>query len=103
VKLGHKYLNKKSIEVKRLSDVLNSVNDGVFPDFLSLDIEGLDLLVLKTINLKSNYPKVICVETTIYDGNKIDQKKSVEIIEFLRSNGYTIYADTFINTILFKK
>lgn len=103
VKLGHKYLNKKSIEVKRLSDVLNSVNDGVFPDFLSLDIEGLDLLVLKTINFKSNYPKVICVETTIYDGNKIDQKKNVEIIEFLRSNGYTIYADTFINTIFFKK
>lgn len=103
VKMGHTRLGEKLIEVRLLSDILNSVNDGVFPDFMSIDIEGLDLLVLKTINYAANYPKVICVETTIYDGNKVDQRKNTEIIEYLLSQGYTIYADTFINTILYKK
>jgi FkbM family methyltransferase len=103
VRMGHKRLGEKLIEVKLLSEILNTVNDGAFPDFMSIDIEGLDLLVLKTINYKTNYPKVICVETTIYDGNKVDQRKNTEITEFLLSQGYIIYADTFINTILYKK
>lgn len=63
---------------------------GVFPDFLSLDVEGLDYMVLKSIDYEKSAPKVICVETA-YSYDEIDQ--------FLVSKGYTRISTTFLNSI----
>ena len=45
--------------------ILKYVNN-VFPDFLSLDVESLDLEILKQIDYEHNNPKVIFVETNVY-------------------------------------
>jgi len=68
------------------------------PDFISLDVEGLDLAILKSLDYSRFSPKVICVETLLYDENQIESKNN-EIIYFLTSKGYSIYADTHVNTI----
>lgn len=68
------------------------------PDFLSIDIEGMDLAVLKTLDLRRLRPAAICVETVNFD-DRSAQKKLYEIIAFLRGQGYIPYADTYINTI----
>ncbi len=102
-RIGHELRETIQVNVETINDVIDKYNDGIFPDFLSLDIEGIDLEVLKTMNYEYNYPKVICVETTMYDGSLIDQKKNRPIIDLLLSKGYVIYADTFINTIFYKK
>jgi hypothetical protein len=73
-----------------------------FPDFLSIDIEGLDLDVLKSLDF-NHYPiPVICVETCKYSENHI-RPKDHSISDFLLTKGYEVYADTYINTIFVYK
>lgn len=69
------------------------------PDLVSLDIEGLDLPVLRTWDFKRWRPKLFIVETLRFrkDGKRLDKVKGIDQI-FLRA-GYAIYADTFINTL----
>jgi FkbM family methyltransferase len=68
------------------------------PDFVSLDVEGLELEILKAFDLSSTRPAVFCVETITYatDGTG---KKLTNVIEYLTEAGYMVYADTNINTI----
>lgn len=72
------------------------------PDLLSLDIEGLDLPVLKTLDFERYPIPVICVETCSYSENHI-RPKDPAIAGFMLSQGYEIYADTYINTIFVRK
>lgn len=86
----------KNIKLDTVKNVID-YNNGVFPDFLSLDAEGVDEIVIKSINY-SNKPKVICVETLSFS-NSGNGLKNNDIIEFLNDNGYFLYADTHINSI----
>ncbi len=73
-----------------------------YPDFLSLDIEGFDLDVLKSLDFEKYPIPVICAETCAYSENHIRPKdKSIEL--FLVAKGYEVYADTYINTIFVNK
>ena len=56
------------------------------PSLLSVDCEGLDLEVLKTIDLKSIKFRVICTED--FDFNPVS--KTSEINQYLNENGYEI-------------
>ncbi|MCX2575933.1 FkbM family methyltransferase [Pedobacter sandarakinus] len=87
----------KKVNIDTIKNVLNKHNQGVFPDFLSLDAEGIDELVIKNLDF-SNQPKVICVETLSFSssGNGI---KNTSLIDFIKENGYILYADTYINSI----
>lgn len=100
--IGHPITSVKKIEVNTLPNIIHKYCNNHFPDFLSLDIEGMDEIILKSINYDENFPVVICVETISFseNGNGI---KNRTIIEFLESKGYLVYADTYINTIFVKK
>ena len=77
-------------------------NFDTYPELLSIDIEGLDLAVLKSLDF-TKYPiPVICAETCTYSENHI-RPKDLSIAEFMASNGYEVYADTYINTIFVNK
>jgi len=65
------------------------------PDFLSIDIESLDLAVLRTIDFARFRPKVICTETLIALTLRMDP----ETTKFLASQGYEVRGMTFANTI----
>jgi FkbM family methyltransferase len=73
-----------------------------YPDLLSIDIEGLDLDVLKTLDFESFPIPVVCVETCLYSENHV-RPKNAAIATFMRSKGYEVYADTYINTIFVRK
>lgn len=73
-----------------------------YPDFLSIDIEGLDLAVLQSLDFEKYPVSVICVETCTYSENHI-RPKDHSIVEFVLSKGYEVYADTYINTIFVNK
>lgn len=73
-----------------------------YPDLLSIDIEGLDLEVLRSLDLSSFPIPVICVETCTYSENHI-RPKDTRIADYLCNKGYEIYADTYINTIFINK
>jgi FkbM family methyltransferase len=69
-----------------------------YPDLLSIDIEGMDLAVLQTLDFNKFPIPVICVETCTYSESHI-RPKDQGIIDFMLTKNYFIYADTYINTI----
>ena len=105
-KEGMKTVGKISYEkvIKVPLITINSIIEKHFsqcPDFISLDVEGLDLAILKSLDYAKCSPKVICVETLLYGENQRESKNE-EIIDFLKGIGYEIYADTYVNTIFTK-
>lgn len=80
---------------------VNSILDKYFasgPDFVSLDVEGMDFEILKSFDFSKFRPPVFCVETLSYAEDQ-SARKIEEIMALMRSKGYFSYADTYINTI----
>ena len=72
------------------------------PNLISIDVEGLDLQILKTLDFNTFKPEVFCIETLEYiQDNK--ETKNMKTIDFLQEKGYFIFADTYINTIFCHK
>lgn len=87
------------LEVPMIS--VNTIIEDHFPSgpsYVSLDVEGLDLEILKSFDFGRYRPSVFCVETLTYTEDR-SERKLHEIIEFMSSQGYFVYADTYINTI----
>lgn len=68
------------------------------PNLISLDVEGLDFQILKSLEFTKWRPEVFCIETLTYTEDKLERKLS-EIISFMQDQGYMVYGDTYINTI----
>jgi FkbM family methyltransferase len=94
--------NTISIPVYTLPDVMKKYAEGKTIDFLSLDIEGMEMPVLQTLDYQSVYPVVICAETIRHIPG-LKNEKNTEIIDFLTGKGYFVYADTHINTIFVRR
>lgn len=95
---------KKIIKVKtdNVKNILTTYFNGIFPDLLTIDVEGVEMEILNSIDYKSNYPKVICIETLSYS-EKDYGAKDKDLIDFISNKGYILYADTYINTIFVKE
>jgi FkbM family methyltransferase len=65
---------------------------------LSIDVEGLDFDILKSIDFTTWMPGVICIETVEFSTDLTGEKRT-EIFDFLYSKNYRLYADTYINSI----
>ncbi len=92
----------RKIVVDTLDNVLKEYSPNKFPEFLSLDAEGIDELILKSIDYENNFPTVICTETLSFS-NSGHGIKNQEIISFLQQKGYLLYADTNINSIFVRR
>lgn len=91
----------KKVKVNKLNVILNEFSKGIFPQFLSLDAEGVDELIIKEINFENNFPIVICIETISFSTSG-NGKKNIELINYIKEKGYIVFADTYINTIFVK-
>ncbi|MCX6300306.1 MAG: FkbM family methyltransferase [Bacteroidetes bacterium] len=92
----------QKVKLTTLNSVLERYCNGIFPDFMSIDVEGLDFQILKTIDFEKTYPKVICVEAAEYSPIGAGARKS-DLIDFLISKGYYEYANTNLNAIMVKR
>lgn len=99
LKCGHSILDIITIKTRTVNGVLDDFCNGIFPDLLTLDTEGYDLNILESIDYNKNYPKVICVESVEYSTTGSGAKQ-VELINYVVNNGYYLYADTNLNSIL---
>lgn len=68
------------------------------PNLVSLDVEGLDLAILTSLDLQRWRPEVFCIETLTYTEDKTEEKIT-GIIDYMMENGYLLYGDTYINSI----
>ena len=96
---GGKEKLREIIEVPLLDiNTIIKTNFKTYPEFLSVDIEGLDVQVIKSLDLESYPIPVICVEIVEYStGYKKTSNSEVE--DYLTDKGYFLYADTYINSI----
>lgn len=92
----------KTIKITTITNVLDKYFNGQFPDFLSIDVEGMDLEILRSINFEKSFPKVICVEAANYSSIGAGTRRD-DIIDFLITKGYYEYANTNLNAILVKR
>ena len=68
-------------------------------DFLTVDVEGLDLNVLISNNWSKYRPSFILTEVL---GISLEKIKESDVSKFLITKGDEIYAKT-INTVIFKR
>lgn len=85
------------MELRTINDILENFFSSC-PHFVSLDVEGLDYLILNSMNFEKFRPQVFCLETLSFTEDKTERKLT-EIIDLMHSKGYMTYADTYINTI----
>jgi FkbM family methyltransferase len=78
--------------------ILEHLN-GRAPDYLSIDVEGLDLMILKTLKFEEYRPKVICTETLVTSTMRLKK----ETFAFLEALGYECRGQTFPNSIFVDK
>lgn len=102
---GNEIIKKTNIKTFQLSEVFNKYVKNNKIDFISIDTEGYDMLVLKSNDWNKYKPTVVCVESTI-DKNSNEGYSGIDF--FLQSHGYhkittTIHFDNPLNSIYLKK
>jgi hypothetical protein len=60
---GYKIEKVLKIPLVRIDRVIAEHFGGAAPDYLSIDVEGLEFEILKTLDLTRYRPKVVCIET----------------------------------------
>jgi len=100
-KMGHKIRKIIHIPCLTVMDIINKYFDSP-PTLISIDCEGLDIQILKSIDYSTVRPEIICIETIEYR-NDMTGEKIPEIPLFMEKMGYFVFADTFINTIFLDK
>ena len=77
-----------------INDVMAEHFKGA-PTFLSVDTEGLDLAILRSIDYGRFRPAIICAETLASGTRRI----RTEIPELMATRGYAARGGSFVNTI----
>ncbi|MEO6583896.1 MAG: FkbM family methyltransferase [Ferruginibacter sp.] len=85
-----------------INSILEKYFDNTALNFISIDVEGLDLDILKTMDFEKYTPELICVETLMYN-EKQEGYKNDGILQFMATKNYLPYADTRVNTIFARK
>lgn len=95
----YKHVKTIHIDVMPLADVLKQhIPDNLKIDFLSIDVEGLDLEVLKSNDWLKFRPSWVLVEQlNLSDIESFD----FEIHHYMKSLNYVLFAKTF-NTLFYK-
>ncbi|MFY0714762.1 FkbM family methyltransferase [Seonamhaeicola sp. NFXS20] len=92
-----KIINTINVPVYNLKDILDkNLQENDRLDFFDIDVEGLDLEVLKTNDWNIYRPKVIVVESDI----PIKQDVKSEITQYLEMQNYRLIGKSIINSDL---
>jgi FkbM family methyltransferase len=81
-------------QLLNINDVFKEQFKGA-PTFMSLDIEGLDEDVLRTLDFEKYRPVLLCVETSEINTGALRE----EIITFMASKNYAVRGGSFVNSI----
>jgi len=96
-KEGFAIQNKIKMPLKNINDIIRDhVKHPI--TLISLDVEGLDEMILNSLDFEKYQPLLVCVETVVFSlHNKYSKRES--IINLMKAKNYFIYADTHVNTI----
>lgn len=103
---AERYSKHDNIDIKETIELPIVSMDSIFSkyckkknfDVVTVDVEGMDFEIISAIDYKRYRPKILCVETLTYEQDGTG-KKIQKTIDYIKSQNYFVYADTFINTI----
>jgi FkbM family methyltransferase len=90
----------KEIQTQTLADILSEHAGQKTIDFMSVDVEGLDLAVLRSNDWKRFSPTYVLAED--FSGETVEDALQSSIAAFLCSVGYILFAKT-AHTLIFRK
>lgn len=93
-----KIVEEVDIPIKRIDQIIEEYFSGT-PDVVSLDIEGLEMDALCSIDFKRHRPFIFIIETISYSASIQVNQKRTDILDFMREKGYAEYAFSGINSI----
>ena len=99
---GQRRAGVEKMQLMTLPEVIDRYCGGIFPDFMSLDVEGMELPILRSIDFEKCFPKVICVEISEYSPVGAGMRRT-ELVDFLLSRDYYEYAHANLNAIMVRK
>jgi len=86
------------VKVSTLNEIFAEHCSPSPPQFMSIDAEGADELILRSFDFGSWSPEVVCCETLSFISTT-KWEKNQALIRFMESRGYFVLADTWLNTI----
>jgi FkbM family methyltransferase len=99
---GQRTAGVEKVQIMTLPEVIDRYCGGEFPDFMSLDVEGLELPILSTIDFDNCFPKVICIEIAEYSPVGAGARRT-DLFDFLLGKHYCEYAHTNLNAIMVRE
>lgn len=93
---GQKIERVEKVRTMAINDILRD-HCKRCPDFVSVDVEGLDFEILNSWDFAQFRPKIFCIETASCASDGLH--KLNEVKNLMLEKQYRVYADTFINTI----
>lgn len=98
VKTDYKLISTREVDVARLDQILNNyLPTNTKPDYFSIDVEGFDLVVLKSNDWKRFRPTCVLVEEI---GTSVEDVMHSEIFKYMNEQQYLLVAKTY-NTLIF--
>ena len=93
---GRRIQSESALETKTLTEVLEQCQAPARFELLNVDVEGLDLEVLQSLDFARFRPQMIVVEILGYD---LEKFQADPIFELLASKGYRLAGYTHMNAI----
>lgn len=85
------------VPIRNINKVIEAYFESA-PELVSLDVEGLDLAILQSLDYSRHRPAVFCIETLSFTENQSEHKLD-EIIDWMKAHDYMVYADTYVNSV----
>lgn len=92
---GHKVRDQISVQAFTADEIVDKYADGCWPDLLSIDVEGMDIPILQSIDYARGGPKVICAEFVSQSGDVC-----AELRALMLEKGYVLHSFCGSNMLL---
>lgn len=93
-----KVVEEVTVPMMRIDQIIEQYCPGV-PDVVSLDVEGLEMDILSSIDFEKYRPFIFIIETISYAATIQVEKKRKNIMEFMEKQEYGEYAFSGVNSI----
>jgi FkbM family methyltransferase len=96
----YRIIDKRTVKVRRLDSILDEYMPAdVTIDFLSIDVEGLDLEVVRSNNWQKYLPKLIIMEQL---ESSLESILAGDTHRFFKAAGYELFAKC-VNSVIYTK
>lgn len=84
---GHKVRDTVEVPALTADQIVREYAEGCWPDLLSIDVEGMDIPILQSIDYRRGGPKVICAEYNSQNGDVCN-----ELRELMLARDYAVHS-----------